>query len=138
MQSIIEFLRAYPDVAQFVGVVGFMIYISSFFSVQCGHLCGNGILFPVLQVTAATCVLVSLASAYNLASFMIQTSYIAIGLYGIAIRLRRVRAGRKRAGTPIQKPQGLTEPEPDCHQPATLFRHRPEQGESPKSHALYS
>ncbi len=138
MQSVIEFIRAYPDLAEFIGVIGFMLYIGGFFSVQSGILCGNGITFPVLQVCAASCVLVSLSSAYNLPSFMIQTSYIAIGLFGIALRLRRVRSNRFRGnGRPILPAN--VEPisfDADCHQPATLFRHTPEQSDPPKSPAL--
>ncbi len=138
MQSVIEFIRVYPDLAEFIGVIGFMLYIGGFFSVQSGILCGNGITFPVLQVCAASCVLVSLSSAYNLPSFMIQTSYIAIGLFGIALRLRRVRSNRGRPRTSAALPMAA-DPisfEADCHQPATLFRHAPDQSDSPKSPAL--
>ena len=129
MQTVIEFIRAYPDFAEFIGVIGFMLYIGGFFSVQSGFLCGNGIAFPVLQVCAACCVLVSLSSAYNLPSFMIQTSYIAIGLFGIALRLRRARAGQSWGRSAL----GFAN---DCHEPATLFRHSSEQSDSPKTPAL--
>ena len=95
MQSVIEFIREYPDIAELIGVIGFMLYIGGFFSVQSGFLCGNGLAFPILQVTAASFVLVSLSTAYNLPSFMIQTSYIAIGLFGITLRLRRVKSNRR-------------------------------------------
>ena len=91
MQEIISFIKTYPDISQAIGVFGFLIYISTFFSVQTGFLCGNGVCFPILQVIAASCVLISLSSAYNLASFMIQTSYITIGLFGIILRWRRKR-----------------------------------------------
>ena len=139
MQSVVELIQSYPDLAQTIGVIGFMIYISCFFSVQSGKLCGNGILFPTLQVIAAICVLTSLASAYNLASFMIQTSYIAIGLFGIALRLRRVRTNRK-TNAETTSPSRMRAPirfDADCHEPATLFRHSTDQSESPKAHSLY-
>ncbi len=89
MSQLIAFFQMNPDLAQFFGVLGFGIYITSFMLVQTGRLCGNGIRFPILQVTAAACVLISLTSAYNLASFLIQTSYICIGLFGICLRLRQ-------------------------------------------------
>ena len=143
MQSIIEFIRSYPDIAELVGVIGFMIYIGGFFSVQSGFLCGNGIAFPVVQVTAASFVLVSLTTAYNLPAFMIQTSYIAIGLFGIALRLRRVRSNRHRSDRHLpmnpERPARMHTPilfDTDCHEPATLFRHTPDQSDSPKSPAL--
>ncbi len=138
MYNVIEFIRAYPDLAEFIGVIGFMLYIGGFFSVQSGILCGNGIPFPMLQVCAASCVLVSLSSAYNLPSFMIQTSYIAIGLFGIALRLRRVRSNRVRSGAQPAMPMSA-DPisfEADCHQPATLFLQTSDRSDPPKSPAL--
>ena len=150
MYQLIDFIRSHPDFAQTIGVVGFMIYITTFFNVQSGNICGNGMLFPLLQVIAASCVLVSLASAYNLASFMIQTSYIAIGLFGIALRLRRVRANRRRPPdaahtTALHRAAGLNRtpqfhltPEfrSDRHKTAMRIRQSPAQSESPTSPAL--
>ncbi|MEO3413618.1 hypothetical protein AAFO92_03050 [Roseovarius sp. CAU 1744] len=138
MQTVIEFIREYPDFAEFIGVIGFMLYVGGFFSVQSGFLCGNGIAFPILQVCAACCVLVSLSSAYNLPSFMIQTSYIAIGLFGIALRLSRVGGGHGPGGRAPASPAGPVDPEGDCHEPATLFRHRSAQSDSPNIPALCS
>lgn len=138
VQTVIEFIRSYPDIAELIGIIGFMIYIGGFFSVQSGFMCGNGIAFPVVQVTAASFVLVSLTTAYNLPAFMIQTSYIAIGVFGIALRLRRVRSNRYRAADPARDARLRTQIrfDTDCHEPATLFRHISDQSDSPKSHAL--
>ena len=139
MQSVIEFIPAYPDIAELIGVIGFMLYIGGFFSVQSGFLCGNGIAFPALQVTAASFVLVSLSTAYNLPSFMIQTSYIAIGLFGITLRLRRIRSNRpgvtrRQSASYSRKDLKFNS---DCHQPATLFHQSFDQSDSPTSNALY-
>ncbi len=101
MQTIIDFFTSYPELSQAIGVLGFMIYVGGFFSIQSGLMCGNGICFPVLQVIAASCVLISLTSAYNLAAFMIQTSYIAIGLFGIVIRCKRPKSGQTRPFNPL-------------------------------------
>lgn len=149
MQHTVEFIQSYPDIAQLIGVIGFMIYIGNFCAVQSGHICGNGILFPILQVIAASFVLISLASAYNLASFMIQTSYIAIGLFGITLRLRKFRTNRPRPANrpehpgpdaPRARPRPRQEKSPapsaDCHEPATLFRHSAGQSGSQPSHSL--
>ncbi len=135
MHNVIEFIQTYPDIAECVGVIGFMLYIGGFFSVQSGILCGNGITFPVLQVCAASCVLVSLSSAYNLPSFMIQTSYIAIGLFGIALRLRRIRSNRAR-NPQVSRPANLHPPitfDANCHQTATIFRHSPDNDAGPQN-----
>ncbi|QGX99240.1 hypothetical protein EI983_13585 [Roseovarius faecimaris] len=97
MSEFIEFLRAYPETLQTIGVVGFLTYIIGFKLVQTGHLCGNGVGFALTNVIAACLVLVSLVGAFNLASFLIQVSYILIGLYGIGMRLakaRRTQPGR--------------------------------------------
>ena len=91
MSDFLDFLRQYPNVLDTIGVVGFVTYIVGFKLVQMGHLCGNGIGFAAINVIAACLVLVSLIGAFNLASFLIQVSYIAIGLYGIAWRLNRRR-----------------------------------------------
>ena len=142
MQGFVEWLQAYPDLSQFIGVIGFMLYIGGFFSIQSGVLCGNGIAFPALQVCAACCVLVSLSSAYNLPSFMIQTSYIAIGIFGIALRLSRRKNGVRRLTDGRGQPgmSGVSVPGDGpvdgCHEPATLFRHTPKKSDSPKSPAL--
>ncbi|WP_299842063.1 hypothetical protein [uncultured Roseovarius sp.] len=140
MQTIIEFIRSYPDIAELIGVIGFMIYIGGFFSVQSGFMCGNGIAFPMVQVTAASFVLVSLTTAYNLPAFMIQTSYIAIGIFGIVLRLRRVRSNRERPANPARAAR-MRAPirfDADCHEPATLFRHSKDQSDSPNPQTLCS
>ncbi len=139
VQTVIEFIRSYPDIAELIGIIGFMIYIGGFFSVQSGFMCGNGIAFPVVQVTAASFVLVSLTTAYNLPAFMIQTSYIAIGIFGITLRLRRVRSNRKRPVEPAH-PARMRAPirfDTDCQEPATLFRQTSSQSEAPKAQSLY-
>ena len=102
MQGFVDFIKIHPELTQPIGIVGFMLYIGGFFSIQSGILCGNSIAFSALQVVAASCVLISLTSAYNLPSFMIQVSYIAIGLFGIALRLRRFRPPRHRSQTSLR------------------------------------
>ncbi|MFT5799537.1 MAG: hypothetical protein ACI84R_003614 [Candidatus Azotimanducaceae bacterium] len=96
MLELIETLRQFPQVLQTIGVFGFLLYVGAFSAIQSGYLCGNGILFPVNQVVAATCVLIGLAGAFNLASFLIQVSYIGIGMYGIIKRRRRERSNVSR------------------------------------------
>ncbi len=92
MFEFIENIRAFPQVLQAIGVFGFMLYVGAFSAIQTGRLCGNGIIFSINQVVAASCVLVGLVGAFNLASFLIQVSYIGIGTYGIFIRWRRARS----------------------------------------------
>lgn len=125
MQGFIEIIQAHPDLAEFIGVIGFMIYIGNFFSVQSGFLCGNGIAFPILQVIAATFVLISLTTAYNLPAFMIQISYIAIGLFGIALRYMKVRIRQSPLPQAMDPMNSGPDPDspPDRHQAETLPSH---------------
>ena len=78
-----------------IGVLGFLFYIGGFAVLQLEFLDGRGIAYSVVNILAATLVLISLAGEFNLASAMIQASWITIGLSGLALRLwERLRAHR--------------------------------------------
>lgn len=77
---------------QGIGVLGFILYVGGFFLVQNRMICGNGIAYPLSKVIAACFVLISLYVDFNLASFLIQVSYIGIGLFGLAMRWRWARS----------------------------------------------
>lgn len=72
---------------QVIGVLGSFTYVSVFFLVQTGRLCGNGVIYPCCQLAAAICVAISLSTAFNLAAFLVQVSFIAISAYGIFYRV---------------------------------------------------
>lgn len=115
MSLFFEFAASYPTLLQFIGVIGFILYVGGFFLVQNGTVCGNGVLYPLSKVIAAVFVLMSLIGAFNLASFLIQVSYIGIGVYGVAMRFRDQRKRRIRsdlhwpvAQSPLQSPLPLT------------------------------
>ncbi|MCY4334203.1 MAG: hypothetical protein OXC60_05965 [Litoreibacter sp.] len=93
-----DFLSAYPGLTDAIGVAGFITYIISFCLVQTGRLCGNSVAFAAANVVAAAFVLVSLINAFNVASFLIQISFISIGLCGI---LRKLRQGKNNP-SPVQ------------------------------------
>jgi hypothetical protein len=71
---------------QIIGVVGFLVYVVAFACVQFGVLNGNGALYSLFNVIAASLVAVSLFAEFNLSSAMIQGSWILIGLVGLAKR----------------------------------------------------
>ncbi|WP_425038429.1 CBU_0592 family membrane protein [Primorskyibacter sp. S187A] len=75
------------ELARFIGVVGFLLYMAAFAGLQLGWLCGNGILYSALNVGAAAMVLISLSTEFNLASALIQVSWISIGMIGISLRI---------------------------------------------------
>ncbi len=91
---------------QVTGVIGSCVYVCGFFLVQSGRICGNGVLYPFMQMFAANCILASLTTAFNLAAVIVQVSFILIAAFGIWYRLtgrisarleRRVDDTRRRA-----------------------------------------
>ena len=71
------------------GLLGFAAYLGSFGALQFGLLDGNGKTFAWINVIAASFVLISLYDAFNLASALIQISWIIIGYVGIVRRSGR-------------------------------------------------
>lgn len=69
-----------------VGLLGFLTYLGAFGSVQFGLLDGNSTAYSLSNVLAASLVAVSLAVEFNLASALIQGSWIVIGLAGLTLR----------------------------------------------------
>ena len=82
-----DFFLSFPNVTNAIGVAGFVIYIAGFSLVQAGHLCGNGMVYALSNVVAAMLVLISLINAFNIASFLIQISFITTGLFGVIRKL---------------------------------------------------
>lgn len=74
-----------------IGVLGFLLYMAGFAALQFEVLDGNNVGYCVINILAAACVLVSLSVDFNLASALIQCSWILIGTIGLAIRQRRKR-----------------------------------------------
>jgi predicted membrane protein len=107
LQNSLEIMLMYPNLLQLVGVIGFLTYVIGFAMVQNEKICGNGVLYPASKVFAAICVLISLVGAFNLASCLIQLSYIVIGLYGIAVRRKKSRTGNQS----MPEPTYATSPE---------------------------
>ncbi len=82
-----------------IGVAGFLSYISSFALLQLRLISGNGYLYPFLNVLGAAMVLVSLVESFNLASLLIQISWIVIGVGGMTLKfwtdMRKRKAPQK-------------------------------------------
>jgi len=71
------------------GLLGFATYLGGFAALQFGWLDGNGKAYAWTNVWGASFVLVSLYDAFNLASALIQISWIVIGYVGILRRSAR-------------------------------------------------
>lgn len=75
-----------------VGLLGVLIYIGSYFVLQLGWIRGQGYAYPAMNIAAASCVLYSLTTNFNLASATIQVTFIAISIVGMT-RFYLSRAG---------------------------------------------
>lgn len=73
-------------VLELIGVLGFLCYIGAFGSVQVGLMDGNGSVYCLVNILAAVLVATSLTAEFNLASALIQGSWIIIGLLGLILR----------------------------------------------------
>ena len=71
------------QLATMVGVFGAGLYILNYFLLQIGIVRGNGVLYPVLVIVAASSVLVSMVEEFNLAGAIIQMAYIGISVIGL-------------------------------------------------------
>jgi hypothetical protein len=66
------------------GIFGVLLYVGSYFALQAGLIGGRGYLYPALNAAAAGSVLLSLLHNFNMSSAMIQITFIAISLFGMA------------------------------------------------------
>lgn len=76
------------------GFLGVALYLGSYAALQLGYLNGQGGLYAVLNLAAASSVLISLVQAFNLSSAVIQIFWIAISIVGLVrmyLLTRRIR-----------------------------------------------
>lgn len=74
---------------QLTGIAGFVCYVLAFGAVQCGRLDGNSTAYTLANILAASLVAISLLAEFNLASALIQSSWILLGVLGLALRIFR-------------------------------------------------
>jgi len=100
MLDLTKYLLDLP-MSQVLGVGGFLFYIGSFSALQLRLIDGNGVLYCLLNIAAATLVLISLLEAFNLASVLINSSWILIGLIGLGVRYKRHKLAVARGVHPM-------------------------------------
>lgn len=66
-----------------IGLMGVLFYVSAYAALQAGFIRGNGYTYTILNLIAASLVLVSLTYNFNLSSAVIQTIWIAISVFGL-------------------------------------------------------
>ena len=79
-------------ICRMIGLLGFAIYVTGFYMLCTGRLTSETPRFFLLNLAAASCVLISLVVDFNLSSALIQGSYVAMSLGAVAMRLRAWRA----------------------------------------------
>lgn len=82
-----------------VGVLGFICYIAGFGAVQLGAMDGNSATYSLINIVAASLVAVSLLAEFNLASALIQGSWITIGIIGLTLRAHKVTRSKRPIAT---------------------------------------
>lgn len=78
------------DVQMLAGLMGVALYLGAYALLQFRYISGTGYTYPFLNGAAALCVMISLIRDFNIASLLIQISFIAISIYGIT-RLFHIR-----------------------------------------------
>lgn len=85
-----EFVKEIPpQILDAVGVMGFGLYVLNYVLLTIQKVGSEQIRYFVMNWLAASMVLIGLIGAFNLASVLIQVSWIAISTVGIIIRCRR-------------------------------------------------
>jgi hypothetical protein len=85
------------DFTQVAGIFGFLCYIMGFAGGHMGYINGNGNVYTLTSLAGASLVLLSLIGAFNLASMLIQISWIVICITAL---LRRSLNSKHRVAKP--------------------------------------
>ncbi|MEM9032877.1 MAG: hypothetical protein AAGB18_09535 [Pseudomonadota bacterium] len=94
MTTIFTFSYDVADLYRAIGVLGFLTYVATFFALSLGLMTSEHLAYFILNIVAAAMVMVSLIHDFNLASALIQTFWILIGVVAIVLRVRRRRTTR--------------------------------------------
>lgn len=78
-----------------VGLAGTALIVAAYFLQQSGRLRAEDVRFPLLNGLGAAAILVTLLGGFNLSVAVLEATWLAISLYGIA---RGLRARRRPAG----------------------------------------
>lgn len=81
--------------AELTGVLGFALYVVAYSLLTLRMLSTSSVAYFVLNLTAASCVLIGLTNSFNLASALIQSFWVAMSLIGITLHILRPMQGRR-------------------------------------------
>lgn len=83
------------------GFLGVALYLGSYAALQLGYVNGQGGAYALLNLAAASSVLMSLVQAFNLSSALIQVFWIAISIVGLVrmyLLTRHIRFSEEERG----------------------------------------
>lgn len=89
-----------PTIFEILGVAGFGIYVLNYTLLTVHRLTSQSKAYFVLNMIAATFVLIGLTHSFNLASALIQSLWIVISIYAVVTRMRAPPVARTRPRTP--------------------------------------
>ncbi len=67
-----------------IGLCGSAMVVVSYFLLQSGRLSGTGLPYQSANIVGSSCILASLLGGFNLSVALLQCTWIAISIYGIA------------------------------------------------------
>ena len=73
----------YEELVHAIGIFGAGVYLGSYALLQLGILKGDSYTYSTLNILAPSCVMISLLTAFNMSSAIIQMSWIIISIVGI-------------------------------------------------------
>lgn len=83
-----------PALLEAIGVIGFGLYVLNYTMLTMHHLTSHSKTYFVINIVAASCVLIGLTHSFNLASALIQGFWIVISFTAIFVRLRPAKGPR--------------------------------------------
>ena len=78
-----ETTDAYRDATNAIGVIGALLYLTAFGAIQLGLLRGEGYAYSTINFFASGFVLISLATDYNFASFLVNAAWLTLSIVGL-------------------------------------------------------
>jgi len=82
------------SIFELLGVAGFLFYMLSYGLLQLGRISGSSFCYTLMNIFAAILVLMSLVNQFNLASVLIQVSWIIISVVGLTRMWQQKRSNR--------------------------------------------
>jgi predicted membrane protein len=76
-----------------VGMAGTALVVAAFFLLQAGRLDGNRLTYQLMNLFGAAGILVSLWGSFNISVFLLEATWVAISVYGIARSFKAKRTG---------------------------------------------